>query len=251
MPAPQPVTNTVKNKEDVLSLELESPDVVASAFPTIPSRWPLVTKTVRIGSGVAGVGVQVTQQVLGTTTMIALFTAGAAASATGIGLIVGAAAITLGSITASARSAWKTHRHLKVLNALLARADGMPCDQIGADGKKCGKDEAEHAKVKEALDYLIHKKEKKRGKKVGGMFGAGLGVTVYGIGKAIYKSVKGTKGVNRQAQAHVVAKHLVTHNCALAQGIAAELYSADEMLWMLDQDSDKVAALLAEKMKST
>lgn len=251
MPPAPSAANSVKSMTDAPNLGVESPDTVAGAFPTVPSRWPLVTKSVRIGSGVAGVGVQVTQQVLGTTTIIALFTAGAAASATGIGLIVGGAAVTLGSITASARSAFKTHKHLKALRALLARAKAMPCDAIGADGKKGQCNAAEHQEVTAALDYLINKKENKLGKKVTGSFGAGLGVTVYGVGKALYKLYKGTKGVNRMAHANVIATHFVTHNCALAQGIAAELYSADEMLWMLEQDSTKVASLLAEKMKST
>ncbi|MGV7210361.1 hypothetical protein ACLB1G_21215 [Oxalobacteraceae bacterium A2-2] len=251
MPTPPAVPSSYPNNQDALNIAVESPDMVFSAFAKVPSRWPLVTKTVRIGSGVAGVGIQVTQQALSTTTIIALFTGAAAASATGIGLIVGGAAITLGSITASARSAFKTHRHLKVLNALLERADGMPCDLIGPDGAKAEKDAAEHQKVQEALAYLINKKGNKRIKKVGGTVGLGIGVSLYGMGKAIYKLAKGTKGVNRTAHAHVIAKHLVTHNCALAQGIVAELYSPDEMLWMLERDSSEVAALLAEKMKST
>jgi len=251
MPPSSPAHNSVKNMSEVTNITLESPDTVASAFPTVPSRWPLVKKTVRIASGAAGAGIQVTQQVLGTTTLVALFTAGAAASATGIGLIVCGAAVTLGSIAASARSAFKTHRHLKVLNGLLGRAKGMPCDLIGADGKKAQRIEAEHLEVVAALSYLINKKENKLGKKVTGSFGAGIGVTVYGLGKALYKIAKGTKGVNRTAQADVIARHLVTHNCALAQGIVAELYSPDEMLWMLEQDSKTVTALLVEKMKST
>lgn len=251
MPPNTAAQNTVSNMTEVANITFDSPDTVASAFKTVPSRWPLVKKTVRIASGAAGAGIQVTQQVLGTTTIIALFTAGAAASATGIGLIVGGAAVTLGSIAASARSAVKTHRHLKVLRALLERHKSVPCDLIGADGSKAQRIEDEHLEVVSALSYLINKKQNKLGKKVTGSVGAGLGVTVYGMGKALYKMVKGTRGVNRTAQAEVIARHLVTHNCALAQGIAAELYSPDEMLWMLDQDSATVAALLAEKMKST
>ena len=37
----------------------------------------------------------------------------------------------------------------------------------------------------------------------------------------------------------------------IAQAILAELYSAEEMLFLLDKDSDVVAKFLAEKMKST
>lgn len=159
--------------------------------------------------------------------------------------------VTLGSITASARSAYKTYKHIKGLDALQARAKSLPCDGIGADGSKTKQDAAEHAAVMDALDYVISKKEKKLDKKVAGSFGGGIGVTAFSISKSLYKRWKGTKGVNRTAQAHVVARHLVTHNCALAQGIVAELYSTDEMLWMLQQDSSTVAELVAAKMKST
>lgn len=249
-PSPVPV-NTTNNMQDQSYLLQDAVEPVGSAFATAPSRWPLVTMSVRIGAGVAGAGVQVTQTALGTTTIVALFTAGAAASATGIGLIVGGAVITLGSITASARSAYKTYKHIKGLDALQARAKSLPCDGIGTDGKKTRQDAAEHEAVIDALDYVISKKEKKLDKKVAGSLGAGIGVTVFTMGKSLYKRLKGTKGVNRTAQANAVARHLVTHNCALAQGIVAELYSVDEMLWMLQQDSGTVATLVAAKMKST
>lgn len=237
--------------QDPSYLLQDAVEPVSSAFATAPSRWPLVTMSVRIGAGVAGVGVQVTQTALGTTTIVALLTAGAAASATGIGLIVGGAVVTLGSITASARSAYKTYKHIKGLDALQARVKSLPCDGIAANGSKTGQDAAEHAAVIEALDYVISKKERKLDKKVAGSVGGGIGVSAYSIGKSLYKRFKGTRGVNRTAQANVVARHLVTHNCALAQGIVAELYSVDEMLWMLQQDSATVAGLVAAKMKST
>jgi len=251
MTSKPPVINTVQDMNELHNLEIDTPDSVSGAFPRIPSRWSLVTKTVRIGAAATGVGVQMTQKVMGTATVMALFTAGAAASATGIGLIVGGAVITIGSMTASARSAVKTSKHLKVLNALLRRAPGMPCDLIDANGKKSEKNSAEHLEVVAALAYLINKKEKKYGKKILGATPFSALASVYGFGKAIYKKVKGTKGVSRAAHANIIAKHFVTHNCALAQGIAAELYSLDEMMWMLEQDSSKVAALLGEKMKST
>lgn len=249
-PAP-PAPNTMHALKDEHNLEVEYLDTVASAFKTEPSRWRKVKKATKHSVTATGVGIQVTQQVMGTTTMIALFTAGAAISATGIGLIVGAAVITLGTMTASARSAYKTHQHINGLRKLQERAKSLACDMIAADGTKAPSDVAAHLKVVEALDYVINKKSNKRGKKAAGAVGMSLFTAIYSAGKAIYKTARGTKGKNRMLYANEIATHLVTHNCALAQGIAAELYSADEMLWMLDQDSATVARLLADKMQST
>ena len=50
--------------------------------------------------------------------------------------------------------------------------------------------------------------------------------------------------------AQELAVHLITHNCALAQGIVSELYSYEKMLWVLDQDTDMLRPLLMEKLKS-
>jgi hypothetical protein len=248
---PDPTINTVQHSSDLPNIVVEHPDTVSAAFKTEPSRWRTTKKTMKHTATATGVGIQVTQQVLGTTTMIALFSAGAAISATGIGLIVGAAAITLGTMTASARSLYKTHQHIKGLRNLQERGRTLPCDMINMDGSKAACDPIAHAKVSEALEYVINKKIAKRGKKGAGTVGLSAFTGVFSIGKAIYKHAKGTKGVNRMAHANDIAVHLVTHNCALAQGIAAELYSVDEMLWMLDQDSPIVTKLLADKMQST
>lgn len=243
--------NTMHALTDVHNIEIEYPATVSSAFKTAPSRWRATKKTTKHSVTAAGTGLQATQHALGTTTLVALFTAGAAISATGIGLIVGAAAITLGTMTASARSAYKTHKHINGLRKLEERAKSLACDMIAADGSKAGADVAEHLKVVEALDYVINKKSNKRGKKAASAVGMSVFTALYGAGKALYKTAKGTKGKNRMLHANEIATHLVTHNCALAQSIVAELYSADEMLWMLDQDSATVAKLLADKMQST
>jgi hypothetical protein len=49
---------------------------------------------------------------------------------------------------------------------------------------------------------------------------------------------------------HELAIHLISYNCALAHGIAAELYSFEKMLWMLYQDTEMLRPLLAEKLRS-
>jgi hypothetical protein len=51
--------------------------------------------------------------------------------------------------------------------------------------------------------------------------------------------------------AYELAVHLITHNCALAQGIVSELYSYEKMLWMLDQDTEMLTPLLMNKLAST
>jgi hypothetical protein len=48
-----------------------------------------------------------------------------------------------------------------------------------------------------------------------------------------------------------LAVDLITHNCALAQAIVANLYSFEEMLWLQRLDSEELIPLLEEKMKST
>lgn len=79
----------------------------------------------------------------------------------------------------------------------------------------------------------------------------GLGETVRAAGKKLLKWHRGALGQKREAHAATLAEHLITHDCALAQAIVAELFSFEEMLWLLQQDDDEVHKLLAEKLKST
>jgi hypothetical protein len=50
----------------------------------------------------------------------------------------------------------------------------------------------------------------------------------------------------------MLAEHLITHNCVLTDKIATELLtlSPNELVWLKLQDSEVVAPLLAQKMKS-
>ena len=86
---------------------------------------------------------------------------------------------------------------------------------------------------------------------VGAVPGVGLLETVRAIGKKAYKAATGTLGVNRKRAATWLARHLITHNCGLAQVIVAELYSFEEMLWIKDQEMDQVVQLLEKKLAST
>ena len=79
----------------------------------------------------------------------------------------------------------------------------------------------------------------------------GLGETVRAVGKKLRKWHSGTLGVQREAHAATLAEHLISHDCALAQAIVAELFSFEEMLWLLRQDYDVVHKLLAGKLRST
>jgi len=100
------------------------------------------------------------------------------------------------------------------------------------------------------LPYAIGQKDKKYVRKAIGA------VPVIGTlpmkAHQIYRSLtKENKGVVRNQMAYELAVHLVTHDCALAQGIVAELFSSyEKMLWMLFQDTNTLTPLLAEKLKS-
>jgi hypothetical protein len=98
----------------------------------------------------------------------------------------------------------------------------------------------------------LSKKNKKYHRKVvGAVPGLGLVETLRGGTKNIYKRIAKTLGKERTHSAQMVATHLITHNCAIAQAIVAELYSFEEMLWIKDQEYDEVVKLLEGKMKSS
>ena len=79
-----------------------------------------------------------------------------------------------------------------------------------------------------------------------------IGITIpMAIRQAYRAATKENRGEQRTQMAYELAVHLVTHNCGLAQVIVAELFSSyEKMLWMLDQDTDVLTPLLAEKLKS-
>jgi hypothetical protein len=214
------------------------------------NRWRTAKRTGKVGLTVAGVGVQVAQYATGASTL-ALVTAGAAASATGIGLIVTGAALTLSTAVLSARSANKSRVHRNHLQAIQDRVNTYACNPI--DNDKASLREMEHQVVATGvLPYLIEQKSTKYHRKVvGAVPGLGLVESVRAVGKKAYKAATGTLGVKRHRAARWLALHLISHNCGLSQAIVAELYSFEEMLWIKDQDFKEVVKLLEDKMKST
>ncbi|MBN9562367.1 MAG: hypothetical protein J0H14_16825 [Alphaproteobacteria bacterium] len=233
-------------------------------WPTVNSAYPGLRGKVdrgragkRIASGVAtGASVGLTAAELGTgTSALAVggtVAAGAAVSATGVGLVAAAGALTVGSIFVNARSMVKTIAHcenLKDIKAGYDRGRYNVCERESAAGA------AEMAKDHDwigsiVLPYIIRQKTEKAVKKGIGSAGLGVLTTLYSMGRAAYKSISSTKGVRRSFYAHVLARHLITHECQLAEAIVAELLSPNEMAILKTQNSDVVGAAIADKLKS-
>lgn len=184
----------------------------------------------------------------------AMATGAAAASATGIGLVVIGGVVTVGTSIFAARSAYKTKQHRDVLERLQRGTAGMICKHLDLElnGDRY-RDHRQHNVVQdEVLPYLIHQKTSKYHRKVvSAVPGLGLLETARAVGKKAYKAWSGTLGQERTEAARWLAMHLITHNCALAQLIVAELYSADELFIMLKFESERLVPLLADKMRST
>lgn len=178
---------------------------------------------------------------------------GAAVSATGIGLAVTATALTVGSIVVNARSMIKTIAHFENLRDIqidykAKRFAGCKCRPGVADLDCMMHD---HDMIGEGiLTYIIDQKTEKAAKKGVGAVGLGALTTLYTMGRAAYKSLASTKGVKRNLYDHVMARHLITHDCPLVEAIVAELLSLSEMEILKTKNSDIAGAAIADKMKS-
>jgi len=193
-------------------------------------------------------GVSIAQQATHNAGLLALTAAGAAASATGIGLVVtgGIATLTLSSL--SAYSAVKSNRHANALSTIVDRHDCYRCKHV--DGSKADKYAHRHIAF-DVGPYIVAQKEEKTARKgIGAVPVIGVGGSLYTLGRALYKKASGTKGVKRFEHASALAAHLITHDCGLAQAIVANLYSFEVMCWLLTQEHDVVTQALAAKMKS-
>ncbi|HTV40460.1 MAG TPA: hypothetical protein VMF08_07795 [Candidatus Sulfotelmatobacter sp.] len=213
------------------------------------NRWREAKRTGKVGLVLAGAGVQVAQYATGAST-IALLTAAGAASATGIGLVVTGAALTLTSAVLSGRAAIKTGVHLDNLKKIQSRVNCYACMPIDAKLPE----KVEHRVIVEGvLPYIIQQKSTKYKRKwAGAVPVVGLLETVRAVGKKAYKKFwTHDLGQKRERAAKWLAWHLITHNCGLAQAIVAELYSFQEMLWIKDQDFRDVKKLIEDKIKST
>lgn len=222
------------------------------------NRWRTTKVTSKAGMGVASAGVSVASQALHVPN-IALVAAGAAASATGIGLVVTGAALTLTAATLSAVSAHKSRLHRNALGEIKKRVNSFSCMPLIDDNPEIldrqmtVQDFAEHQKVaNEVLGYAFDQKNSKYHRKVvGAVPVVGLVESLRAAGNKAYKLASGNLGKDRKQHARTLAGHLITHDCALAQAIVAELYGFEEMLWLKDQDYDQVVELLEGKLKST
>ena len=214
---------------------------------SISNHWITAKKAGKGAMGAGGAAVNVVQHFAGVST-VALATGAAAASATGIGLIVTGAAITLTTCGLSAMSAYKTGQHLAVLEKIAARRHSYDCTGLMFQSNR-----REYTQIaEEVLSYLILQKSEKQARKtIGAVPIAGSALTsAYSIGRYVYKKAKGKLGDTRNTMAFDLTKHLLTHNCGLAQAIVAELYSFEEMVWLCQQDPKDVVKLLARKMTS-
>lgn len=176
---------------------------------------------------------------------VAALAAGTAAGATGIGLLIGTCALTLGSGVAATRSAYKTNNHINNLKSIQSRKGQYSCSsQQGLD----------HAMVSQTiLPYIIAKKRSKLHRKasVGATFGvAGILETARAVSKKAYKYSKGSLGRNREYNASVLARHFKNCDCGLANAIVSELYSEQEMEMMAGLEHEALVELLKDKMKS-
>lgn len=175
---------------------------------------------------------------------------GAAVSATGVGLVVSAAALTVGSMVVNARSMLRTICHFENLREIEAHYQANEynrCVALAATDDMT----ADHYTIgSKILPYIIQQKTEKAAKKGVGAVGLGMLTTLYTMGRAAYKSLSGTKGKKRNFYAHVLARHLITHQCPLAEAIVTELLSWEEMAILRGKDSDVVGAAIADKMKS-
>jgi len=180
---------------------------------------------------------------------VALATGAAAASATGIGLIAVGALATVGTAAKSIVSARSSKHHRDGLIKMEQRKNAYPCRlPRDVEGET---DPMAHGRIcANVLPYAISQKDTKYVRKAVGAIPV-LGALPMKIHQMYRAVTKENKGVLRNEMAYELAVHLVTHDCALAQGMVAELFSSyDKMLWMLFQDTNTLTPLLAEKLKS-
>jgi len=225
--------------------------------------------TASAGAAVTGIGLSGAQSVTGTTTTVALglseanpWIASAAVgvtSATGVGLVVGAAALSLLGAGLAARSAYKTHKHMRGLKFIQDNAwrlrDCMPRlsehERI-LSGMTAATPQLDHYYLENVvLPYIYMKKRAKRGRK-----GAKAIVplspfeSARGILKNVYKRRKRSLGVHRHNAAQWLAYHFQSCYCPLARATVAELLSTGEMNRLQITSGSVVVEALERKIKS-
>jgi hypothetical protein len=204
-----------------------------------------------VGNTVGGIGISAAQLGTGTSSLAVAgaVSAGVAVSATGIGLVVAGGVLTLASMATNAVSMVKSAttvtilKHIQGHSGVFARCKCMQNAKVGADMAN------DHVWIRDkVLPYIIAQKTEKAVKKgVGILPGAGLLTNVYRLGRYAFKKDRGRK---RGFYAYVLTRHLITHDCALAGAIVAELFSTQEMLTLRMFESDMSEPIIAKKMKS-
>jgi hypothetical protein len=226
--------------EDGDNLVIEQPP---QSFGKVVSRHRKTKKAVTRTMGAAGLGVQGAQ--LGSGISIAGAAAGTA-GAIGTGgalLLVGGGVLTVAGSGLAMRSAYRTNNHINNLKLIHQQRKTYDCDCKGS---------IEHDYIGGMiLPYIIARKRSKLHRKVAQVVpGVSALEKIRAAGKNLYKRSRGTLGKNRGFAAEWLARHLITHDCGLAEAIVSELFSREEMEWLKTEDNNVVAPLLAEKMKS-
>ncbi len=171
--------------------------------------------------------------------------AGAAVSATGVGLVIAGGVLQVIGIGKNSVAAVKSHLHMKGLKDIQARASSL-C------GECAGEKMRHQAIVASVLPYLIQQKKTKRDRRATKTVPCvGLLESIRAVGNWAWKKHKGELGKKRTFFAEVLATHLTMGDCRMTEAIVAELYDFESMLWIRDYcEPDLATELIAAKMKS-
>lgn len=215
--------------------------------------------TVILGASEKAVGLTQTATHSGTIGTTAALVTGAAVSATGIGLLAVAGVGMVVSSSIAARSAYKTHHHMKGLQDIYNDRKNLGgeqgCKELLSDGTQAETKYSlgSHEIVaNDVLPYAIRQKVKKRRFKIASANPVTSPfATVYAIGNKWGKAQRGELGKSRNAAAQWLAAHFLECNCKLASKIIAELHGEEQMTAFTSSEFKDLWPVLATKMKST
>ncbi len=242
------------------------PPPIPQARTVVVNRHKLIKKGVKYAGsyGISGYGVAQKGMALASGVGVkgALLGGAATLSATGIGGVVVGGVATLASSGLAIKSYSSTSGHLKRLMVLWNHRNTPElrrCEFAGeANPARDGAGELVNASpdhgivANQVLPYIIKQKSRKlRRKKI-------AAVPIFGLvegGRTILnylgKKIMGRAGEARRERARWLANHFCEYDCELSRQIVAELYSVEEMYWLLDQKPEEIATLLGDKMQST
>jgi hypothetical protein len=195
----------------------------------------------------------------GTIGTTAALVTGAAVSATGVGLLAAAGAGMIVSSTLAARSAYKTHHHLKGLQDIYDDRKNLGgeqgCKELLSDGTEAETkySQGSHEVIaNEVLPYIIRQKVKKRRFKIASANPISSPfATVYAVSNKWGKAQRGELGKSRNAAAQWLGAHFLECNCKLASKIIEELHGEEKMKALASSEFRDLWPELATKMKST